>query len=139
VRASLTLCMLLLRAISARAQVAFGRWILDDSFPQFRSHGRINVTGSGNLGLDGHALVPLCVEVEIAEQGMQFMSGKERDERSGCSACAVQKASSGAQLVSCSGGMNVRLFERGTAKRPEGGATMNNRFFVFFLKELQRK
>jgi hypothetical protein len=49
VRASLTLCVLLLRAISARARVAFGRWILDDPFPQFRSHGRINVTGSGNF------------------------------------------------------------------------------------------
>ena len=49
VRASLTLCVLSLRAISARAQVAFGRWILDDPFPQFRSHGRINVTGSGNF------------------------------------------------------------------------------------------
>ena len=61
VRASLTLCMLLLRAISARAQVAFGRWILDDPFPQFRSHGRINVTGSGNLGHDRQALAfALC-------------------------------------------------------------------------------
>ena len=73
VRASLTLCVLLLRAISARAQVAFGRWILDDPFPQFRSHGRINVTGSGNLGHDRQALVPLCVEVEIAMRSMQFI------------------------------------------------------------------
>ena len=49
VRASLTLCVSLLRAISARARGTFGRWILDDPFPQFRSHGRINVTGSGNF------------------------------------------------------------------------------------------
>jgi len=47
VRASLTPCVLLLRAISARARVAFGRWVLDDPFPQFRSHGRIHVTGPG--------------------------------------------------------------------------------------------
>ena len=69
--------MLLLRAISARARVAFGRWILDDPFPQFCSHGRINVTGSGNFRHDRQALVPLCVEVEIAMRSMQFIGEEE--------------------------------------------------------------
>ena len=84
--------------------VAFGRWVLDDPFPRFRSHGRINVTGSGNLGLDGHALVPLCVEIEIAVRSMQFVGEEERlgtGKRMLSLRCA-EKHRAGAQLVSCS-------------------------------------
>ena len=73
------------------------------------------------------ALVPVCVEIRNCRESVQFMKGKERDKKNGCSACAVQKvsSSSGAQLVSCTGEVNVSLFEEGTAKRPEGGARMS--------------